>query len=199
MISAVLYQRYYLVEDIDMQRAKISAVLLYSVILSLAIIWLVAFGFFLRRIDPKYIPSFFDMTTGSQYTINCFRSGDDLAKSYIFIQNKRHWTSIRGEVMAWTRTNWRTWVELKPPWFTAQFIATVPNEFIPVEVDPLRRRSSILGGIMGFAGGGTDGYDRAGKVGRGSVNKVGGKKSSSKVGDEPLEVSEGRGGVEIIY
>ena len=69
-------------------------------------------------------------------------------------------------------------------WFTSNFIATVPDEFIPIELDPLRRRSSIFEDFVGFG---------SGKKGDGVV--VGGgeawgrKKSSSKVAvaDAPEE------------
>ena len=189
IICAVLYQRYYVVEEVDVKRPKISAVLLFSVVLSFAAAWTFAFASFLRRIDPKYIPTFFDTRTGSQYTIHCFRIGDDLARSSIFTINKRHWTSIREEVMAWTKTHWTTWVETKPPWFTANFIASVPDEFIPIEVDPLRRRTSVFKGLIGIGGEGTGGNGGGNGGGGGVLVVKAGKKSSSKVADAPHEVS----------
>ena len=97
--------------------------------------------------------------TGAQYTIHCFRNGDDLSKSWIFSVNKRHWSSIREEVLAWTRLNWTKWVETKPEWFTEAFKEGVPDDMMPPEafrqlnmkgVRGIRRRSSV--GVLQPAG-----------------------------------------------
>ena len=193
IISAVLYQNYYVLVDGDVRRGKINPALMYSVVLGLAMIWVFASGSFLKRINPKYIRTFVDTRTGSQYLIDLFRSGDDATKSTIFKKNKRLWFSIRGEVMTWTRTNWANWIETKPAWFTSNFIAMVPDEVIPVELDPLRQRSSgfLLEDFVGFIGLDRKGWGEesggrgmGGVVGEKSANKRW-KKSSSKVADAP--------------
>ena len=81
-------------------------------------------------------------------------------------------------------------VETKPAWFTANFIATVPDEFIPIEVDPLRRRSSVYEGIAGFR------LDEGGEGGVGigggsNLRRTTKKPSRSKVANAP-EVFEPR-------
>ncbi len=44
--------------------------------------------------------------------------------------------SIRSEVMDWTHKNWPSWAreETKPDWFTPDFVARVPDDFIPKEL-----------------------------------------------------------------
>ena len=190
ILSAVLYQRYYVVVDVELTRSKIGAVQMYSVVFGLVATWVLAFGLFLKRINPKYIRTFFDTKTGSQCTIDLFQTGDDAMKSEIFLYNKRQWSSIRGEVMTWTRTNWKMWIDTKPVWFTPHFIATVPDEFIPIEVDPLRRRSSAFEDFVGF------GSDKgAEKVGGGGRTNWGQQKSSRKVADAPAELGVVNGNV----
>ena len=187
IISAILYQQKYLVLDVELAHSKIDAGLMYSVVLGLAAIWILAFSSFLKRINPKYISTFFDTTTGFQRAIHLFRTGDDTMRSDIFGCNTRQWSSIRGEVMTWTRENWTTWVETKPAWFTPNFIATVPDEFIPIEVDPLRRRSSVFESFVGF-GSNEGGKGRV----KGETNR-GRKQASSKVADAPEETGAENG------
>ena len=46
-------------------------------------------------------------------------------------------------------SNWSKWEAAKPDCFTDNnFIASVPDDFIPVKVDPNRRRSSLLASMM---------------------------------------------------
>ena len=158
ILSAILYQRYYVVVDVELNRAKIDATLMYSFVFGLAVLWIFSFALFLNQINPVYIQTFYDTRTGSQYIIDLYRSGDDSKKISIFKNNVRQWSSIRGEVITWTTSNWKTWVETKPAWFTSSFTATVPDEFIPVQ----------------FRG--------KGRVGRGNS---GINKSLSKVGNAP--------------
>ena len=118
-----------------------------------------------EELNPEYIHTFFATKTGFQYTIDSFRNGNnDLAKSDIFTVQKRHWTSIRNEVKAWTTSNWSAWEATAPDWFTENFVASVPDDFIPKQVDPQRRRTSL--GDLWRGAGGERGTKRGGGGGR---------------------------------
>lgn len=142
-----MYQRFYSPLD----GSKISATSLYTFVGALAVTWIITFAIFLRQIKPHYKDTFFTFKTGFQFTIDSFKNGNDLQKSDVFNMQKRHWTSIRGEVKEWTLSNWSQWESEKPDWFTEFFISTVPSDFIPRKLDPDRRRSSVLGSLLNQA------------------------------------------------
>jgi hypothetical protein len=146
MICAVLYERFYTPSPDG--GVKISAASLYTCVSVLAAVWVVSFVIFLRLINPKYISTFFTTKTGIQFTIDSFKNGNDLEKSFTFSVQRRHWSSIRGEVKKWTTSNWTKWETEKPVWFTEQFISTVPDEFIPTKLTPDRGRATLLGSLL---------------------------------------------------
>ena len=88
--------------------------------------------------------------TASQYTIYVFKNGtSDHMKMDTFSLNPLYWVSIRNEVKEFSRANWDRWKTEKPDWFTDNFIATIPDDFIP-RVDMDRRRNSALGNMLGL-------------------------------------------------
>ena len=150
VVCVVLYQQFY--KNEKNKRSKIDAVTLLSIVGSLVLVWAVSFYCFLKKINPKYLHTFFGTMTASQYCAHMFRTGDDRTKSTLFGKNELMWAPIRSEVRAWTHENWDGWKEEKPDWFTEHFISTVPDEFIP-RVEKDRRRSSALLNMLGFNGG----------------------------------------------
>jgi hypothetical protein len=165
-IFVFLYQLSYNEEgENDGRRVKISATVLYSIASSLVLVWSFSFYSFIRKIDPKYLHTFFDTMTGSQYTIHLFRAGDDRIKMGVFATNAIYWVSIHDEVKAWTLSNWDRWNAEKPDWFTEQLISTIPDEFIP-RPDKNRRRSSVFASALGLPGvdASLDGRKRSSKV-----------------------------------
>ena len=150
--SAVLYLRFYNDADHphgDERRDKISATALYSIVGTLVFAWLVSFSSFIRVINRGYMRLFFVTMTAPQYTIFLFRTGktDYIKVSSVFPVNALFWKPIRGEVMAFTHSNWDRWEAEKPEWFTEQFIATWDDEFIP-RLNKDRRRSSVFRGLF---------------------------------------------------
>jgi hypothetical protein len=153
VVCVVLYQLYYDEnESNDERRSKIDATSMYITVASLVLFWLLSFSLFIRKINQKYLHTFFGTMTGSQYTVHLFRTGstDHMKMDAVFSANTLLWTSIRDEVIAYTHANWAKWTLEKPDWFTEQFIASIPNEFIP-RADPSRRRSSVLRNLLGLA------------------------------------------------
>jgi hypothetical protein len=150
IIFAILYSQNYEQGDMILdRRSKLSENALYAIVSGLAVVWLVSFYSFIKKIKPAYLSTFFGTMTGRQYAIHVFRTGDDITKSDIFGINVHLWLSIKDEVKEWTMSNWTRWEEEKPAWFTEHFISTVDDEFIPKKMDPKRRRSSLLGGAGG--------------------------------------------------
>jgi hypothetical protein len=70
-------------------------------------------------------------------------------KMNTFNQNHFYLESIRDDVKEFCRANWDRWKTEKPDWFTDNFIATIPDDFIP-RVDMDRRRNSALGNMLGL-------------------------------------------------
>jgi hypothetical protein len=145
IISAVLYQLY----NTEADGSKIGATSLYAFVVTLVVVWAISFAVFLKLINPQYIRTFYSTETGVQATVNKVSNGDDLQKSDLFYIQKRLWSSIRGEVKEWTTANWSDWESNPPDWFTEHFVARVPDEFIPVKVDPNRGRSSFFWALAG--------------------------------------------------
>ena len=152
VIAAVLYQRYYDEgEGEDKRREKISATALYGTVGSVVFVWLVSFSAFLNKINQKYLHTFIGAMTGPQYTVYLFRNGEsDRMKMRIFLKNTTQWESIRDEVKTYTHESWERLQAEKPAWFTDEFIASIPDEFIP-RVERDRRRSSAFLLALGVA------------------------------------------------
>jgi hypothetical protein len=150
VVFVLLYLRYYEQGDIGLdRRSKISASTLCPVAAALVVTWGIAFYFFIKRINPEYLHTFFGTMTGAQYTVHLFRTGGtEAVKAGIFSVSPLLWWSIRDEVKAWTLANWERWLKEKPAWFTDGFISTVPTDFIPVPMDRNRRKSSLLGNLF---------------------------------------------------
>ena len=165
VLSVVLYEQFY--KNEENKRDKIDAIELYTMTGSLVFVWAVSFYCFIKKINRKFLHTFFGSMTAPDYCVHLFRVGDDRIKMDVFGTNVLFWAPIRDEVRAYTHANWERWQREKPDWFTAHFISTVPDEFIP-RVEKDRRRSSAFGSMFGFSGG----------SGRGSV------KSTSKVAAE---------------
>ena len=152
VVFVVLYQLHYDEgEGDDKRRSKIDATAMYITVASLVLVWLFSFSSFIRKINQKYLHTFFGTMTGPQYTVHLFRTGTtDRMKMDIFTANVLHWVSIRDEVIAYTHANWARLKAEKPDWFTDHFINTIPSEFIP-RADPNRRRSSAFLNLLGLA------------------------------------------------
>ncbi len=153
VVCVVLYQLYYDEgEGDEKRRSKIDATAMYVTVALLVLFWLVSFSSFIRKINQKYLHTFFGTMTGSQYAIHIFRTGtsDHIKMHSVFGRNPILWISIRNEVIAFTHANWERWTLEKPDWFTEQFMATIPNDFIP-RVDPNRKRSSVLRNLLGLS------------------------------------------------
>jgi hypothetical protein len=135
---------------------KISANLLYSLVVGIALIWCLVFTWFMLTIDQKYVKTFYSWKTGSQQTIEFFRNSKiDKNKAIIFRRSIRLWSPIVGEVRMWVAENWTRWENEKPDWLTAKLIQKIPDEVFSEEElgrlkhKGMRRKSSVMQEIAG--------------------------------------------------
>ena len=104
------------------------AVLIASIPLTLS-----AFALFFYNIERKYFHTFFNMTTGVDFSVESFRhASSDLAKASIALgRSKKQWESIEEEVRNWVEVNWEIWEEENPKWLNERRRAKIPVEYIP--------------------------------------------------------------------
>jgi hypothetical protein len=104
-------------------------------------------------IDQDYLPTFYQTTTASQFTVNAFRKADtDEKKAVIFKRQFHVWRSIEGEVRTWIHANIAKWEEEKPEWYTKKLIQRIPEEVLTKDEmvmlisggRKVRRKSSIF-------------------------------------------------------
>jgi hypothetical protein len=116
------------------------------------------FGASLLLMKRKYVATFFSLQSGHAWAKEKFIKGDtDELKAWTLGCNKKQWTSIRGDVKAWTVENWERWEEEKPAWFNDAFKSAIDDDLIPpaslrrMNGESKRRRSS-LGDLLGGGG-----------------------------------------------
>jgi hypothetical protein len=56
----------------------------------------------------------------------------DEMKMEIFTYHEAKWAHYKDEVREFTHANWARWKEEQPAWFTAEVIARIPDEYIPI-------------------------------------------------------------------
>ncbi len=105
----------------------------YTVIGSLAGLWVVAFAAFLLSIERTHVHTFFSRETGAQFVQREFaeNEGNDALRAHILGQNHRLWRPIREQVAEWIETNWQAWRQTPPEWFTADWIDKIPDDMLP--------------------------------------------------------------------
>ena len=112
-------------------------------------LFLLTFVYFLMSIDRKYIWTFFSTMTGKQFCVLVYRTAtSDVHRMDVFCHHPSYYRSIKGELQTWVGENWERWNDEKPPWFTPQLIAMIPDEMIPKKsLEKLRnkgrRKSSV--------------------------------------------------------
>ena len=110
---------------------------------------------FFMTIDKEYLETFFSTMRAKDLSIKRFLGSDkdEVKADAVFVNNRRYWKDIEGQVEKWVRDNWKRWMEEKPDWLDENMKSSIPAEMIPVledrkEVEELqkkRRRSSLLG------------------------------------------------------
>jgi hypothetical protein len=120
--------------------------------------WLVTAALGVSLIKKEYRGTFVSFETGNGWCQKFFLEGEtDEIKSKTLSLSKMKWMSIREPAKEWVQEGWWRWKEDKPGWFGDAWIANLPDDFIPEEVDrkvleDMRRRSSVFGGVGGGVG-----------------------------------------------
>jgi hypothetical protein len=126
---------------------------IWKMIGGISVMWLISFVSLMCVVDPKYLPTFFQLMTAKQFTIMIFRNADtDEKKALIFKRDFHVWSSIEGEVRTWVHANFVRWEAEKPVWWTKKLIQKIPEEVLNKEEmarlisggKKERRRSSFL-------------------------------------------------------
>jgi hypothetical protein len=107
-----------------------------GITITLLALWLTIFSFLIFYvIVPEYRKTFFSFQTGWQKSQSYFldNEGHDDKRSAVFDDNRRSWRSIEEDVKAWTLASWPRWEAEQPEWFTERRIATIPDDYIPIQ------------------------------------------------------------------
>ena len=134
-----------------------------SAMVTLELVFLAAFAFFILNIKKEYIPTFFTTTTAKQFACDCyFEATTDETRIEIFGHHESYFASIREELKEWVEDNWTKWNDEKPDWLTTRVIGSIPDDIIPKEVllelkengrVTIRRRSSVADALNLVEGG----------------------------------------------
>ena len=129
-----------------------------------------SFSVFVSVINRKYLSTFYNMDTASEYNrkmVLNYRDDQDHLKAAALRDHPDIYAGWGDELLKpWTLKNWDRWEEERPTWFTDQWVEGVPNEYIlydfrlkykktkgRVDDDKLKRRRGstsvreLLGGV----------------------------------------------------
>ena len=94
--------------------------------------WVITIVAFFNSIDLSYVNTFFDFTTGSEYTCSRFQDASDDHGKFLFAFKKKvsYTKSIHGEIKTWVSDNIVRWRIEGEKWFE---IDLIPKEMLPSE------------------------------------------------------------------
>jgi hypothetical protein len=93
-----------------------------------------AFAVFLSLMKKKYRSTFWSMETGNEWVQSYFLRGEiDDIKANVLTKNRAKWKAIEPQVEEWVREGWMRWVREKPAWFSDNWKARVPSDWVPKE------------------------------------------------------------------
>ena len=125
---------------------------------SVGCVWGAIFVVFFLLIKRNYRETFYSLKKGKEEAMELFQSRHEAVKASIVGRNERQWLEIRDQVKAWVLANWWRWKAERPEWLTENWKQSLPEDFVPKEVqERVVRRRRALGAsaknILGFAGG----------------------------------------------
>ena len=78
--------------------------------------------------------TFWSMETGNEWVQSYFlQGGSDSIKMNVLTKNKAKWKAIEPQVKEWVGEGWMGWERDKPDWFTDNWKAKVPADWVPKE------------------------------------------------------------------
>ena len=89
---------------------------------------------FLSLMKKTYRSTFWSIETGNEYIQDFFlQGGSDSIKMNVLTKNRAKWKAIEPQVKEWVREGWMGWERDKPDWFTDNWKARVPVDWVPKE------------------------------------------------------------------
>ena len=121
---------------VNVHASKIGDLPLFTIVVTLAVLLLVAVVGLSLTIQREYLRTFVSLQTGCAYAQSYFldNEGDDAKRVEIFYCNERQWQAIRNRVREWVLGLYAVWKALVPSWFTTDLQARIPDEFMPAQV-----------------------------------------------------------------
>ena len=119
-----------------MHADKIGDLPLFTIVVTLAVAWLVAVVGLALTIKREYLHTFLSLQTGCAHAQSYFldNDGNDAKRIEIFYCNERQWQAILNRVREWVLGMYAVWKTLVPSWFTPDAQSRIPDEFMPVQV-----------------------------------------------------------------
>jgi hypothetical protein len=121
---------------VNVHASKIGDLPLFTIVVTLAVLLLVAVVGLSLTIKRQYLRTFVSLQTGCAYAQSYFldNEGDDAKRIEIFFHNMRQWQAIRNRVREWVLDVYAVWKALMPSWFTPDLQSRIPDEFMPAQV-----------------------------------------------------------------
>jgi hypothetical protein len=130
----------------------------------------------------EYRGTFWSMETGNEWIQSFFlQGGGDEVKKTVLKYRKAKWKAIEPQVKEWVGAGWMGWEREKPEWFSDNWKAKVPPDWVPqegkeewikavevvrkTEIRPRFSRVSSLLKVGGEEGGRAGGKETAGHLG----------------------------------
>jgi hypothetical protein len=106
----------------------------YRLLAILTASWIILFAVFIKLMRKRYRSTFWSTETGNEWVQTYFLHGasEDVKKN-VLTKNKAKWKPIEPQVKEWVREGWLRWEREKPDWFTDQWKAKVPVDWVPME------------------------------------------------------------------
>ena len=131
---------------------RLSAEVVWAAVGGIILAWLATWALFLRNIDRRYLHTFYNTQTASQFMVASYRAAEtDEKKALIFKKGFHVWRGIEGEVRTWVHANFAKWEREKPDWWTKKVIRKIPEQVLSKEematllsTGKKERRSSIF-------------------------------------------------------
>jgi hypothetical protein len=101
---------------------------------------------FLSLMKKNYRSTFWSMETGNAWVQSYFlHGGSDSIKMNVLNLNKAKWKAIEPQVKELVEEGWMGWERDKPDWFTDNWKARVPADWVPKEgkAEHLKARETV--------------------------------------------------------
>jgi hypothetical protein len=121
---------------VNVHASKIGDLPLFTIVVTLAVLLLVAVTGLSLTIKREYLRTFVSMQTGCGFAQSYFldNEGDESQRVEIFFHNERQWQAIRNRVREWVLSMYAVWQALMPSWFTTDLQARIPDDVMPAQV-----------------------------------------------------------------